>query len=158
MTEKKLNQLQQNLLEKKNIMDCLLGVCEKQMHLLTDSSMQIEVFDACMDEQDTYVKELIQLNEEADELYNSLASEKALTEGKYGAQIDQIRELITYITDQTNQLQKKEQTVKQKLDNYFQNERMNFGTGRRTSKAALDYHKSMNRSNVIPPQFMDQKK
>ena len=70
MTEKKLNQLQQNLLEKKNIMDCLLGVCEKQMHLLTDSSMQIEVFDACMDEQDTYVKELIQLNEEADELYN----------------------------------------------------------------------------------------
>lgn len=158
MTEKKLNQLQQNLLQKKNIMDRLLGVCEKQMLLLTDSPMQIEAFDAYVDEQDAYVKELIKLNEDADELYNGLASEDVLTERKYGIQIDQIRELITHITDQTNQLQKKEQTVKQKLDCYFQDERLNFGTGRRTSKAALDYHKSMNRSNVIPPQFMDQKK
>ena len=60
--------------------------------------------------------------------------------------------------DKTESLQKKEQSNKQKLEIYFQNERKDLGTGRRSSKAALDYYKSMNRSNVIPPQFMDQKK
>ena len=158
MIEKKLNQLQQNLLQKKDLMERLLGVCEKQLVLLDDSAMQMEEFDGCVEEQDTYVKKIFCLNEEGDELYKSLASENILAEGKYEIQINQLKELITHVTDQMNLLQEKEQIVKQKLDDFFQNERKNFGAGRRTSKAALDYHRSMNRSNVIPPQFMDQKK
>lgn len=158
MMEKKLNLLKLNLEKKEELVDKLLVISEKQRALLDNSSMELEVFDCIMDEQDTYVRELEELNEEADELYQELWGDGFVADEMYSVLTGQIRELIARLTEKSSTLQEKEQISKQKLERYFQEERQNFGIGRRTSKAALDYHKSMNRSNVVPPQFMDQKK
>lgn len=158
MVEEKLKRLEQNLLKKDELLNCLYELFDKQSALLDDIDMETELFDNCMDEQDQLLQQVVALNEEADELYECLRLEKLTLDGSCADQIERLKALLSKVMDKTESLQKKEQSNKQKLEVYFQNERKNFGTGRRSSKAALDYYKNMNRSNVIPPQFMDQKK
>ncbi len=158
MVEKELKRLEQNLLKKDELLDRLHGLFDKQSALLDDIDMETELFDNCMDEQDQLLQQVVALNEEADELYECLCLENLTLDGSYAEQIERLKALLSKVMDKTESLQKKEQSNKQKLEVYFKSERKNFGTGRRSSKAALDYFKSMNRSNVIPPQFMDQKK
>lgn len=158
MVENDLKLLEQNLVKKNELLDRLQELYDKQLSLLDGSSMSAEDFDACMDELDDRLQELVVLNEEADELYERLRLEEFSVDGPYAAQIACLRTWISQIMDKANSLQEKEQTNKQKMQAYFQKERKNFGAGRRSSKAALDYYRNMNRSNIIPPQFMDQKK
>ena len=158
MIEKKLNLLKQNLEKKEELIDKLLEINEKQLAVLEGVSLDLEIFDGFMNEQDVYVQELIGLNEDTDELYQELSGEEFTNDDKGGMLIGRIKEIISRLREKTDLLQEKEQICKQKLAKHFQEERQSFGTGRRTSKAALDYYKSMNRSNVVPPQFMDRKK
>jgi len=158
MVEKKLHLLEQNLEKKSDLLGKLLELCDKQNAVLDSSSWDAEDFDACMAEQDIFLQELDRLNVEADELYSFLASEDFSSNEKYDEQIGRIKNLISQLENKTILFQEKEQFTKQKLEVYFQNERKTFGSGRRSSKAALDYYRNMNRSNVVPPQFMDQKK
>lgn len=158
MIEKKLELLKQNLEKKNDLIDKMLKVSEKQITLLDDSLNELEEFDSSMDELDAYTQELDELNGEADELYQELSLKDSVFAEKHNEQIDQIKRLLSLIAEKAGVLQEKEQFTKQKLEMYFQEERNNIGAGRRTSKVALDYYKSMNRSNVVPPQFMDRKK
>ena len=158
MMESNLKRLEQNLLNQNNLLDRVHELCDRQIALLDNPEMDAEEFDACMDEQDGLLQEFDELNEEMDRLYESLKSEQLSLDGPYAVQVKSMRTLVSAIMQSFNSLQQKEQLKKQKLEAYFDCERKNFASGRKTSKAALDYFKNMNRSNVIPPQFMDQKK
>lgn len=158
MVEKDLELLEQNLVKKGNILEQLHELCDKQMLLLESPSMLVEGFDDNMDEQDKQIQVLNMLNDEMDELYERLYLEEFTSDGPYATQIGRLRAMLSRIMDKTDSLFEKEQHNRKKLEEYFRNERRSLGTGRRSSKAALDYYKSMNRSNVMPPQFMDQKK
>lgn len=157
MVEKELKRLAQNLEKKNEMLDRLHDLCDKQFLLLDDADMTAEVFDACMDEQDELLQELIALDEETEKIYESLQVEKVI---QYDGVIQKeyLESLTSQIMDKTCSLQEKEVLKKQKMGVYFESVRRSLGIGRKTSKAALDYYKSMNRSNIIPPQFMDQKK
>lgn len=158
MVENNLKRLKANLLQKNALLEQLQKLYDEQAMLLDGSSMETESFDVCMDKQDELLHEFEALNEDADKLYEQLRLTEFLADGPYEIQIEELKSLIAQITVLTETLQKTEQSNKQKLDSYFRKERKSFGAGRRSSKAAMDYYKSMNRSNVIPPQFMDQKK
>ena len=158
MIEKTLELLEQNFLSKRKVLDQLQGVYDKQSVLLESTSINIEIFDDCMEQQEQLLQELICLNEDADRLYGRLSLEESLLDGTYDKKISYLKSVMSQLMDKTVLLQKMEQSNKQKLEEYFQNERKNLGTGRRSSKVALDYYKNMSRSNVVPPQFMDQKK
>lgn len=158
MVEEKLKLLEQNLLRKSELMDRLYELYDEQSALLEDSDMEPEKFDCCMDKYDEMLQELTVLNNEADELYESLQMEQILEGGPNSTQIGTLKTLISQLMDKANAHQEKEKLVKKQLEFYFDGERKSLGSGRKTSKAALDYYKSMSRSNVIPPQFMDQKK
>ncbi|MBQ7809991.1 MAG: flagellar protein FliT, partial [Clostridia bacterium] len=69
-----------------------------------------------------------------------------------------LQQLIQKIMDKSVSIQAQESRNKDMVTAYFKNQKQSFGDGRRSSKAALDYYKSMNKSNVIQPHFMDQKK
>ena len=158
MVENNLRLLEENLTKKNELLDKMHELSDKQFALLDDADMEAEAFDTYMDEQDEFIKELLDLNEEAEKLYDQLRLENLSKDASRKDQMKKLKLLVEQIVDKTNSLQKKEQVNKQKLTIYFESERRVLGSGRRSSKAALDYFKSMNRSNVIPPQFMDQKK
>ena len=158
MVKDNLKRLEQNLIRKSELLDKLQELSDKQFAFFDDPAMEAEEFDNYMEEYGERLQELTVLNEEADELYESLHLVQFSEGGDFATQIDTLKKLISEVADKTNSYQEKEESVKQNLENYFDNERKSLGSGRKTSKAALDYYRSMNRSNVIPPQFMDQKK
>lgn len=158
MVENDLKLLEENLVKKKALLECLIGLFDTQNDFLNAPDMELEKFDECMDKQDELLQDVLVLEEETELLYKNLCTQALLPDGPYAEQIRNIQMLISDITEEVNSLQKKERINKQKLEVYFETQRRLIGSDRRSSKAALDYYKSMNRTNVIPPQFMDHKK
>ena len=158
MVGQKLDLLENNLNKKSVLLQEMADVLEQQLHLLNASDMQMEELDLCMEKQGGLTEALESLNEEADSLYEYLQKADISAVTGNASKIARIKELLSQITTDFEILQKKEQSARQRMDAFFQKERKNFGDGRRSSKAALDYYKSMSGSNVVPPQFMDQKK
>lgn len=157
MIKETLNALEKNLSEKIIILTKLQTISSQQSALLADSQMDVKNFDACMDEQDILVNKLFQLDEDFDTAYKTLEEVISSDTSAYKQQIAHILELVEDVKKQIFQLTLQENAIKEKLEDYFKNERKNVRTGRRSSKAAWDYYKNMSRSNVIPPHFMDQK-
>lgn len=158
MVGQKLDSLESNLKKKSVLLKEMSDVLERQLQLLDTSYMQMEELDIYMEKQGNLTEELEILNEEADSLYEYLQKADVSVEAGNASKIAHIQELLSQITTDFDNLQEKEQKARQRMDVFFQKERKNFGDGRRSSKAALDYYKNMNGSNVVPPQFMDQKK
>lgn len=157
MFEKTLNALEESLNAKIAVIEELQKLSDKQSVLLSDISLSVEEFDACIDEQDGLVNRLIKLDEEFEALYKDLQMSLPADKSSYAKQIAHIQELTERLDKQAKLLSQKETANKQKLEVYFSKERKNFGAGRRSSKAALDYYTSMSGSNVTPAYFMDQK-
>lgn len=158
MLDKEWKCLEQNLEKKNELLGKLHELCDKQSALLDADDMEAEAFDIYMDKQDELLQELIALDKETENIYTSLQSEKMSQDSTNATKIDYLKNLTSQIVEKSHSLQEKEAIKKQKLDAYFESVRRNLGVGRKSSRAALDYYKSMNHSNIIPPQFMDQKK
>ncbi len=158
MVGQKLDSLESNLNKKSVLLKEISGVLEQQLKLLDTSDMQVEELDLCMEKQGSLTEELESLNEEADSLYEYLQKADISAETGNASKIAHIKKLLTQITTDFDNLQEKEQSARRRMEACFQKERKNFGDGRRSSKAALDYYKNMSGANVVPPQFMDWKK
>ena len=150
--------LTSNLNKKSSLLKEMADVLDKQLQLMDASDTQLEELDLCMEKQGNLTEELESLNAETDSLYEYLQKADISAEANNASKIAQIKELLTQITTDFDNLQEKEQNARQRMDAFFQKERKNFGDGRRSSKAAFDYYKNMSGANVVPPQFMDQKK
>lgn len=157
MFEKTLNALEESLNEKITVIEELQKLSDKQSVLLVETSLSVEEFDACIDEQDGLVNRLVKLDEEFETLYENLQMSLPPDRSPYASQIARVQELTERLENQAELLSQKEAANKQKLEVYFSKERKNFGAGRRSSKAALDYYTSMSGSNMTPAYFMDQK-
>ena len=158
MVEQKMDLLTSNLNKKSSLLKEMADVLDKQLQLMDASDTQLEELDLCMEKQGNLTEELESLNAEADSLYEYLQKADISAEANNASKIAQIKELLTQITTDFDNLQEKEQNARQRMEAFFQKERKNFGDGRRSSKAAFDYYRNMSGANVIPPQFMDQKK
>lgn len=158
MVGQKLDSLAGNLNKKSVLLKEMADVLERQLRLLDTSDMHMEELDLYMEKQGNLTEELESLNEEADSLYEYLQKADISAEAGNASKIAHIKELLTQITTDFDNLQEKEQSARRKMDAFFQKERKNFGDGRRSSKAAFDYYRNMSGANVVPPQFMDWKK
>ncbi len=158
MVGQKLDLLESNLNKKAVLLKKMADVLNEQLQLLDASDMQLEELDICMEKQDDLTLELETLNAESDALYECLKMTDVASDKENVPKIVRIQGLLSQLTKDFDALQEKEQSARKQMDAYFQKERKNFGTGRRSSKAALDYYMNMSGSTVVPPQFMDRKK
>jgi len=153
-----LDLLTSNLSKKTLLLKEMADVLDKQLQLMDTSDMQMKELDLCMEKQGNLTEELESLNAEADSLYEYLQKADISSDAGNASKIAHIKELLAQITADFDTLQEKEQSARQRMEAFFRKERKNFGDGRRSSKAALDYYRNMSGANVIPPQFMDWKK
>ena len=158
MVSQKLDLLESNLNQKAVLLEKMAGVLNEQLQLLATSDLRLEELDICMEKQDGLTEELGALNEEADTLYEYLKTKDVSSDKSNVPKIARIQEILSRLTKDFDALQEKELSVKKQMEGFLQKERKNFGTGRRSSKAALDYYMNMSGSTVVPPQFMDRKK
>lgn len=131
---------------------------EKQREIFQSGQARLEDFDGYVDEKDSLIRQINQLDEGFEALYAKVGEELKGNKEKYAGQITSLKQLVTQVTEMSVTIQAQEARNKKLVESYFAKERENIKSSRQTSKAAMDYYKNMNKTNIVQPQFMDKKK
>ena len=154
--ENYLEILTDSLKKKSKVLDEIMRYNSDQENLLRQESISLEELDANMELKDGLIQKLVQLDDGFETIYERI-KEKLLTQkDQYKAQIGQMQELISEITEKSVSIQAQEARNKGMIENYFARERGQLRQSRQVSKAAYGYYKSM--SNGVSSQLLDQKK
>ena len=101
---------------------------------------------------------MTKLDKGFESLYAHIKEQLVAGKEKYKSQIAFMQKKIAQVTDIGVAIQAQEARNKKLAEVYFANAKDELKKGRRSSKAALDYYRNMNKSQMISPQFMDKKK
>lgn len=150
--------LEESLRKKIHILDEIQRICDYQSELLASESIDYDKYDGYVDDKDICIEQINRLDEGFEQLYNKVREELQSNKSVYAGWINTAKELISQITEKSVAIQAQEQRNKKTLENVFNKERANLGKGKKSVKAAMDYYRSMSKTNVITSQYMDKKK
>lgn len=154
--ENYLEILTDSLKKKSKVLDEIMQYNSDQENLLRQESISLEELDANMELKDGLIQKLVQLDDGFETLYERIKEQLLTQKDQYKAQIGQMQELISEITEKSVSIQAQEARNKGMIENYFARERGQLRQSRQVSKAAYGYYKSM--SNGVSSQLLDQKK
>lgn len=158
MTGNYLTLLEESLLKKLQVMDEIEQYNTRQQELFQSEEVDIDRFDEYVEEKGKLIEKLTALDNGFESLYAKVAKELEGNRETYKDQIKHLQELVTKVMDTSVTIQAQEARNKKLVEDFFRKEREGIRAGRKSSKAAYDYYKNMNRSAVVLPQFMDSKK
>ena len=158
MIENYLEILGNSLCKKLSVLDEIIAYNNLQEQLLKQKKLSVEELDENMNQKDALIRKLTELDEGFESLYERIKEQLQTNKEAYRDQIRHLQGLISQVTEKSVSIQAQEARNKKLLEDYFASERSQLRQGRKSSKAAYGYYKSMSNSNVIPSQFMDQKK
>ena len=154
--ENYLEILTDSLKKKSKVLDEIMQYNSDQENLLRQESISLEELDANRELKDGLIQKLVQLDDGFETLYERIKEQLLTQKDQYKAQIGQMQELISGITEKSVSIQAQEARNKGMIENYFARERGQLRQSRQVSKAAYGYYKSM--SNGVSSQLLDQKK
>jgi len=154
--ENYLEILTDSLKKKSKVLDEIMRYNSDQENLLRQEGISLEELDANMELKDGLIQNLVQLDDGFETLYERIKEQLLTQKDQYKAQIGQMQELISGITEKSVSIQAQEARNKGMIENYFARERGQLRQSRQVSKAAYGYYKSM--SNGVSSQLLDQKK
>lgn len=153
-----VNVLKDSLVQKKQVLEKLEELTAKQQQIVDEDEISMDAFEACMEDKETYIERLMQLERGFEHIYERVSEEIKAEPDKYKADILQMQELIRGITELSTRIQVLEKQNKTKLDNYFKEQRKEIRGARQNTKVADSYYQNMaNQPGLSAPQFMDQK-
>ena len=158
MTQNYLTLLEESLQKKLQVMEEIQQYNLKQQEVFQSETADLDSFDEAVEEKGKLIEKLTALDNGFESLYSKVKKELEESRDKYQEQIKRIQSLVTEVTETSVSIQAQEARNKKLIEEYFRKERENIRSGRRSSKAAYDYYKNMNRSAVVMPQLMDKKK
>lgn len=150
--------LKESLQKKNQILDEIQRICDYQATVLDSAPIDYEKFDGYVDDKDICIKQLTRLDEGFEQLYNRVREELIDNKEAYADWIREVKALIAEITEKSVAIRTQESRNKQAVENVFRKERENMGKGKKSMKAAMDYYRNMNNTNVVTSQYMDKKK
>lgn len=156
--ENYLQVLNESLDKKLDVLQRMAVLCTKQEKLLNAETMEEEEFDKSIEEKGQLIEELTKLDEGFEGLYAHIKEQLLSGKEQYKQQISSLQEKIAQVTERGVAIQAQEARNKKLAEVYFTNAKSELKRGRRSSKAALDYYRNMNKSQMVSPQFMDKKK
>ena len=158
MIENYLQVLEESLLKKMGVLDRIEEANRRQERILKDDSVPEEEFDQSIEEKGVLIDELNKLDEGFETLYENIKEQLLAGKERYKVQIASIQKLIAQVTEKSVSIQAQEARNKVLAESFFSERKQELQKGRKSSKAALDYYRNMNQSQVVMPQFMDKKK
>lgn len=156
--ENYLQVLEESLNKKVDVLKKIGQMNEEQERLFKEDVFSEKAFDEIIDRKGMFIDDLNKLDEGFENLYEHIRLQLLDGKEKYATQIAALQKLITKVTEMGASVQAQEARNKELADNYFLNRKKELKQGRQNSKAALNYYRNMNRSQVVQPQFMDKKK
>ncbi len=158
MTENYLALLEESLRKKLQVMAEIEKYNLRQQEVFRSENVEIERFDEYVEEKGRLIDKLTALDSGFEKLYAKVAEQLEGNREKYTVQIRTLKALVTEVTDVGVRIQAQEARNKKLVEDYFRKEKENIRIGRKSSRAAIGYYKTMNQSAVVPPQFLDSKK
>ena len=158
MTENYLVILEESLRRKLQVLEDIQAYNQRQQEIFQADNVDLDQFDSYVDEKGVLIERLNSLDNGFERLYANVAQELSGNREKYGDQIKRLQGLVSKVTEAGIAVQAQEARNKKLIEEYFRRQREGIREGRKSSKAAFDYSKTMSKSSVVMPQIMDQKK
>ena len=160
MQENYVQIMMESLKKKEQILEKISEKNLEQKAVVGASEISFEEFDRIMEEKADLIRQLDILDRGFESLYENVKTVLQSEEGKakYRNEIKEMQESIRSITEKSTSIQVQEQRNKQAIEAAFRNEKEKIKAGKISSKAAVNYYKTMNQTNFVPPQFLDKKK
>ena len=158
MTGNYLMLLEESLRKKLQVMAEVQKYNLHQQELFQSGMADIDKFDEYVEEKGLLIDKLNALDSGFDKLYANVAAELKDNRAQYAEQIRRLQGLVTEVTDASVAIQAQEARNKKLIEDFFRKQRDGIRMGRKSSKAALGYYKTMSKSAVVAPQLMDKKK
>lgn len=158
MTGNYLTLLEESLRRKLLVMDEIQDYNLRQEEIFQTGSADLDKFDEYVAEKGVLIDKLNMLDNGFEKLYANVAEELKDNRARYAEQIKRIQSLVTEVTNRSVAIQAQEARNKKMIEDFFRREKDGIRIGRKSSKAAIDYYKSMNKTSVVGPYFMDSKK
>lgn len=158
MMENYLDILEECLQKKLKVLEEIAAYNQEQEQLLGKESVSLEELDENMSHKDELIRKVTALDEGFETLYERIKEQILTNKDVYKEQIIKLQQLISQITEKGVSIQAQEARNKKLIEDYFKRERSQLRQNRQSSKAAYNYYKSVNNTNVVMPQMMDQKK
>ncbi len=160
MGKQYLSIMEQSLQKKIGILDQIITKNMEQTEILKDPNMKWEDFDENANRKMELIEEMQKLDEGFEDLFERVREELQSPDGKekHAQVIASMQSLIQQITEKSVSIQAQEARNKTMVEQYFKSTRENIRMGRTSSKAAMDYYKSMSQSSFLQAQFLDSKK
>lgn len=163
MTESYLDMLSRSLDRKLEILKQIEQENRKQTDLLDFpvqgaefSGKWEETFDQTVEAKGRMIEELIKLNDGFDLLFSKVQVELTLQKEKYRTQLARLQDQIREVTEMSNRIQVQEQRNKALVDQYFSEERTKIKVGKRSTATAMKYYQTMNRTQFVASQAVDE--
>lgn len=157
MTGNYLTLLEESLRRKLQVMSEIQEYNLRQQEMFQSDKVELDRFDEYVEEKGNLIEKLTALDNGFEKLYANVAEELKGNREQYAEQIRTLQGLVTEVTDTSVAIQAQEARNKKLIEDFFVKERKNLHMNRKTSKAAIDYYRTMNKSAVMMPQFMDSK-
>lgn len=158
MTGNYLTLLEESLRRKLQVMEEIQKYNMRQQEIFQSGEVDIDKFDEYVAEKGVLIDKLTALDSGFEKLYANVAEELKGNREQYAEQIRTLQGLVAEVTDTSVTIQAQEARNKKLIDDFFRKGREGIRMNRKTSKAAIDYYKNMNKSSVVMPVFMDDKK
>lgn len=150
--------LEESLLRKIDALEQIQAYNEKQKRIFESEAVDMEAFDADIEEKGKLIEQIERLDAGFEALYAKVAEELKENRAQHAELIKTLQQLVQRVTDMSVTVQAQEARNKALIEQYFAKTRKGLQQSRKSSKAAFDYYKSMSNSSHVPPQFMDSKK
>lgn len=150
--------LLQSLLKKRDVLDRLIELGQRQEEMLKQEGLDMDGLNALLEEQGTLVAQLDRLDQGFELVYDRC---RALIMGHkdlYRKEIRAMQECIQEITAKISTINACSMRNKVAAEEHFRREKQEINQNVSKTKVARNYYNSMNKLNYVSPQFYDNKK
>lgn len=158
MTESYLDMLEESLDQKIQVLEEIEKENLVQKDILeNEEGFDEESFDETLNRKSELIKRVESLNDGFETVFARVKEELDKNREKYKDRIHIYQDKIRRITDLSNSIEVGELRNRNLVATHVNKTRDQINTKRKSSKAALDYYLTMNKSKITPPQFYDTK-
>ena len=158
MMDNYLGILEESLQKKLKVLEEIAVYNQEQEQLLRKESVSLEELDENMSHKDELIQKVTALDEGFETLYERIKEQILTHKDDYKEQIRKLKQLISQVTEKSVSIQAQEARNKKLIEDYFKRERSQLRQNRQSSKAAYNYYKSVNNTNVVMNQMINEKK
>ncbi len=152
-----INIMIDGLHKKSSLLDAIIESNGQLEKVINEPEMDMEQFGKILDEKDGYAKQITQLDEGFQSLFDKIQDEIRNNKDQYRQQILEMQQLIRELTDKAVQIQDTEARHRLTIEGQFAKKHKRLQVAKRGMNVAQNYYKNMSKLNIVDSQFLDKK-